>query len=87
MNLLKKITTSKLILIVALTFTTIVTAFAIYIINQTHDSASLIALTTAVYGVMTATSTFYYSKAKAENKIKLMKENNLTAEQIEKMEV
>jgi hypothetical protein len=54
----------------------IIIAFAIYMIYITGDLTPLSYLIPAAAAEMATTTGFYYSKAKAENKIKLMSNNN-----------
>lgn len=68
---------SKKILFVAATINIIVIAFVLWYINNTGDGSPLAYLIPSV-AAETATGTgFYYAKAKAENKIKLMRDNKI----------
>lgn len=52
----------------------IVTAFTILIVWKTGDTTPLAYLIPAVFGELATATGFYYSKAKAENRIKLRKQ-------------
>ena len=52
--------------------TTFVTLFTCYMVWTTKDTSPLAYLIPAVFAEMAAATGFYYNKAKAENKIKLM---------------
>lgn len=54
----------------------IIIAFAIYMIYITGDLTPLSYLIPAAAAEMATATGFYYSKAKAENKIKLMRKSN-----------
>lgn len=64
---------SKRLLRAAALFTLIVTAFTLYMIWVTRDLSPLMYLIPAVFAELATATGFYYTKAKAENKIKLMK--------------
>lgn len=64
---------SKLILICAGAVTVLVTAFTFHMIEETKDLSPLAYLIPAVFGELATATGFYYSKAKAENRIKLRK--------------
>lgn len=69
---------SKKILIVAGIINTVVIVFTMVMIWRTLDLSPLAYLIPSV-AAETATGTgFYYSKAKVENRIKLMKQNKVT---------
>lgn len=68
----KKIEFSKLIFIFTSAVTLAVTVFACFMIWITKDTSALAYLIPAVFAEMAAATGFYYNKAKAENKIKLM---------------
>jgi hypothetical protein len=65
---------SKLILATVGAVTLIVTAFTILIVWKTGDTTPLAYLIPAVFGELATATGFYYSKAKAENRIKLRKQ-------------
>ena len=68
----KKIEFSKLIFVGVSILTLAITAFSCYIIWSTSDTSALAYLIPAVFAEMASATAFYYTKAKAENKIKLM---------------
>lgn len=78
----KKFEFSKLILIVVSIFAISVTIFTLRIVAITGDTSPLAYLIPAVFAELATATGFYYSKAKAENKIKLAK--NYKRETIEK---
>ena len=59
--------TSKVILFI------VVTAFTLHMIEETKDLSPLAYLIPAVFAELATATGFYYSKAKAENRIKLRK--------------
>lgn len=63
---------SKLIFIFISFLTVSVTIFSCYMIWLTKDTSALAYLIPAVFAEMAAATGFYFNKAKAENKIKLM---------------
>ena len=68
---------SKKILIVAALINVVVIGFTLWYIHETHDGSPLAYLIPAV-AAETATGTgWYYAKAKAENRIKLMRDNGI----------
>ena len=69
----QKIEFSKLILYVVKAVTVGVTAFTFHMIEETKDLSPLAYLIPAVFGELATATGFYYSKAKAENRIKLRK--------------
>ena len=69
---MKKREFSKLIFIGVGIVTIFVTLFSCYMIWETKDTSALAYLIPAVFAEMAAATGFYYNKAKAENKIKLM---------------
>ena len=69
----KKIEFSKLIMLVVGAVTVIVTAFTLFMIWKTQDLSPLAYLIPAVFAELSVGTGFYYSKAKAENRIKLRK--------------
>ena len=72
-----KLEFSKKILYVAALINIVVIGFTLWYINATQDGSPLAYLIPAV-AAETATGTgFYYAKAKAENKIKLMRDNGI----------
>lgn len=64
---------SKLILLVVGGFTIAVTIFTLRIVATTGDTSPLGYLIPAVFAELATATGFYYSKAKAENRIKLRK--------------
>lgn len=69
----KKIEFSKLIMLTVGAVTIIVTAFTLFMVWKTQDLSPLAYLIPAVFAELSVGTGFYYSKAKAENKIKLRK--------------
>ena len=75
---MKKVEFSKKIFITVAIVNILVVVFVCFMVYMTSDTSPLTPLITAV-AAETATGTgFYYNKAKAENKIKLMRDNNIT---------
>ena len=68
----KKVEFSKLIFVGVSVLTLAITVFSCYIIWLTMDTSALAYLIPAVFAEMAAATGFYYTKAKTENKIKLM---------------
>lgn len=64
---------SKLIMIVIGAVTILVTVFTLIMVWRTNDLSPLGYLIPAVFAELAAATGFYYSKAKAENRIKLRK--------------
>ena len=64
---------SKLIMVVVGAVTVLVTAFKLIMVCRTNDLSPLGYLIPAVVAELAAATGFYYSKAKAENRIKLRK--------------
>lgn len=64
---------SKLILMFVGAVTLLVTAFTLVMIWRTNDLSPLAYLIPAIFGELGVGTGFYYSKAKAENRIKLRK--------------
>lgn len=69
----KNIEFSKIIMVVAMLMALCVSVFTCAVIWRTGDTSPLEWLIPAVFAVLTAATGFYYSKAKAENQIKLRK--------------
>lgn len=67
----KKREFSKVILAVVGAVTGIVTAFTLVVVWKTGDTSPLAYLIPAVFAELATATGFYYSKAKAENRIKL----------------
>lgn len=65
---------SKVILAVAGAITGGVTAFTLTVVWKTGDTSPLAYLIPAVFAELATATGFYYSKAKAENRIKLRKQ-------------
>ena len=57
-----------------------ITVFSCWIIYSTMDTSALAYLIPAVFAEMASATGFYYTKAKAENKIKLMNANGVQPE-------
>lgn len=68
----KKVEFSKLIFLGVSIVTIAITVFSCRVIWLTMDTSALAYLIPAVFAEMASATGFYYSKAKAENKIKLM---------------
>lgn len=68
----KKVEFSKLIFVGVSVLTLAITVFSCRMIWLTMDTSALAYLIPAVFTEMATGTGFYYSKAKAENKIKLM---------------
>ena len=68
---------SKKLVIWVLLFCFAVIVFCCYMVYITKDLSPLTELIVLVSGIVMAVVGFYETKAKAENKIKLMKENNV----------
>lgn len=69
----KKLEFSKLILVVVSVFAIVVTLFTMWAVFTTGDTSPLGYLIPAVFAELATATGFYYSKAKAENRIKLKK--------------
>lgn len=69
----KKPEFSKLILIIVSIFAVIITIFTMGAVAFTGDTSPLGYLIPAIFAELATATGFYYSKAKAENKIKLAK--------------
>ena len=76
----KKLEFSKLIFIVVSALTLAVTVFSCAVIWYTMDTSALAYLIPAVFAEMASATGFYYTKAKAENKIKLMQSGSAQPE-------
>lgn len=70
----KKMEFSKLIMLVVGAVTIVVTAFSLFMMWRTNDLTPLAYLIPAVFAELSVGTGFYYSKAKAENRIKLRKQ-------------
>ena len=68
----KKVEFSKLVFLGVSIVTIAITVFSCRMIWLTMDTSALAYLIPAVFAEMASATGFYYSKAKAENKIKLM---------------
>lgn len=68
----KKVEFSKLVFVGVSVLTLAITVFSCRMIWLTMDTSALAYLIPAVFTEMATGTGFYYSKAKAENKIKLM---------------
>lgn len=69
----KKREFSKVIITVVGTVTGIVTVFTMAVVWKTGDTSPLAYLIPAIFAELATATGFYYSKAKAENRIKLRK--------------
>lgn len=69
----KKYEFSKIILIAVSVLTLSVTIFTLVIVWRSEDTSPLAYLIPAVFAELATATGFYYSKAKAENRIKLRK--------------
>lgn len=67
----KKIEFSKLIMLTVGAVTIVVVAFTLFMMWKTQDLSPLAYLIPAVFTELSVGTGFYYSKAKAENRIKL----------------
>lgn len=76
----KKVEFSKLIFLGVSIVTIAITVYSCYIIWITMDTSALAYLIPAVFAEMASATGFYYTKAKAENKIKLMALNGVQPE-------
>lgn len=76
----KKIEFSKLIFVGVSIATIVITVFSCRMIWITMDTSVLAYLIPAVFTEMASATGFYYTKAKAENKIKLMAANGVQPE-------
>ena len=76
----KKVEFSKLIFVGVSVLTLAITVYSCCIIWITMDTSALAYLIPAVFAEMASATGFYYTKAKAENKIKLMALNGVTPE-------
>ena len=71
-KLKRRIEFSKIIFVGVSAVTLAITGFSCYMIWLTMDTSALAYLIPAVAAEMATSTGFYYNKAKAENKIKLM---------------
>lgn len=76
----KKVEFSKLIFMGVSVFTIAITVFSCRMIWITMDTTALAYLIPAVFAEMASATGFYYTKAKTENKIKLMALNGVKPE-------
>ena len=76
----KKVEFSKLVFLGVSIVTIAITLFSCRIIWLTMDTSALAYLIPAVFAEMASATGFYYTKAKAENKIKLMNANGVQPE-------
>lgn len=76
----KKVEFSKLIFVGVSVLTLAITLFSCRVIWITMDTSALAYLIPAVFAEMASATGFYYTKAKAENKIKLMALNDVKPE-------
>lgn len=73
----KKVEFSKLIFVGVSVLTVTITVFSCRMIWLTMDTSALAYLIPAVFAEMASATGFYYTKAKTENKIKLMAANGV----------
>ena len=76
----KKMEFSKIIFVCVSLLTLAITVFSCCVIWITMDTSALAYLIPAVFAEMASATGFYYTKAKAENKIKLMAANGVKPE-------
>ena len=76
----KKMEFSKIIFVGVSVLTVAITVFSCRMIWLTMDTSALAYLIPAVFAEMAAATGFYYTKAKVENKIKLMAAHNVKPE-------
>ena len=76
----KKVEFSKLIFLGVSIVTIAITVFSCRVIWLTMDTSALAYLIPAVFAEMASATGFYYTKAKAENKIKLMAQSGIQPE-------
>lgn len=74
---IKKTEFSKIMMLAIGAVTVIVTAFSMAVIWKTGDTSGLAYLIPAVFTAFATAHGFYSSKAKAENKIKLMNKHGI----------
>lgn len=70
---------SKIIFIMVTVWAMIITLFTMIMIAVTGDTSSLEFLIGAIFAEMATATGFYYSKAKAENRIKLQQQYGMDA--------
>ena len=75
-----KIEFSKIIFIIVTIINLVVIAFTLYMVYITNDLSPLAYLIPSTAAEAATATGFYYSKAKAENKIKLMKKHGIPIE-------
>ena len=76
----KKVEFSKLVFMGVSIVTIAITVFSCRMIWLTMDTSALAYLIPAVFAEMASATGFYYTKAKAENKIKLMAQSGIQPE-------
>lgn len=76
----KKPEFSKIIFVGVSVLTLAVTIFSCVIIWRTQDTSALAYLIPAAFAELASATGFYYTKAKAENKIKLMRRSGIQPE-------
>ena len=77
---MKKTEFSKKIIIFMTVFTVIITAYSLALMWKTGDTSPLAYLIPSVFAEYATATGFYYWKARAENKIKLLKQYGKDAE-------
>ena len=69
---MKKLETSKLFLLVITVLSIFIVVFSVYQVIKLETTEPLIYLIPAIFAELAAATGFYYSKAKAENKAKII---------------
>ena len=77
MNGKKKFETSKVFVYLILGAVVVVVIFAFLLMAKTGDTSALGEIIIGAFGLASVATGFYFNKAKAENKIKLKKENGI----------
>lgn len=73
----KKFETSKVFVYLILAAAAVVVGAAFLLMAKTGDISALGEIIIGVFGLASVATGFYFNKAKAENKIKLKKDNNI----------
>ncbi len=79
---MKRTEFSKKIIVFITIFTVIITAFSLALMWKTGDTSPLSYLIPSIFAEYATATGFYYHKARAENKIKLMQRYGKTAEKV-----
>lgn len=77
---MKRTEFSKKIFVFITIFTVIITVYALALMWKTGDTSPLAYLIPSTFAELATATGFYYHKARAENKIKLMQRYGKTAE-------